>query len=637
MKTSTQSCMRLATLVLALSTLTPAQLAGSYSIDSSQPTSGTNYASFIEAAAALVAQGVSGPVVFVAVPGTGPYAGWNIAAPIVGASAVNSITFAASGPVVISGPGAGTSPCIQLGAAISGGPSYLTFDGLELQNATTSGGFIASGCTYITIRNCKVHNCGSGIWFATTTNSVAEDNEVYAVGNTALAPASTTYGGAISLYLNSDFCTVQRNRLHDCTGNGIFLGSSGSATTPDNAIVINNMLWNCPGLGAYPGGIAIRRSGASVISNNSIWMPSGSAFAGIHQQAGGAVNPQPAEISNNVIRHDGPGACFKFESSTVIPATLFDYNVYDTGVAGVLGQVATVNTTTIAAWQALAAPSLLGREVNTVAGSAGFIAAGDLHISAGSAGFNNGSVVASVAIDIDFQARPMNGVPDRGADETTGAGLFANFSGSTLNGSPGLIVAFTDNSFSSDPGGVLTWTWDFQNDGINDSFTQNPSWTYPCPGIYSVKLTVTDATNPSSTFIRSNYISVTNHVFNMTTTGGGVGDLTIEPIPTSCGMAAGAVSGWTLISLNTSQAVGTGPFGGLVPDANTFAFILTPAGPGNPIHFAVTPGLYPDGGALPLPPGTFSALAGFSMDAVMIYLNAAGGLHYVSNADRVTF
>ena len=36
------------------------------------------------------------------------------------------------------------------------------------------------------------------------------------------------------------------------------------------------------------------------------------------------------------------------------------------------------------------------------------------------------------------------------------------------------------------------WKWDFQNDGIIDSYQQNPDWTYPYPGLYDVKLVVQD-------------------------------------------------------------------------------------------------------------------------------------------------
>ncbi|MGE0142301.1 MAG: PKD domain-containing protein [Planctomycetota bacterium] len=87
-------------------------------------------------------------------------------------------------------------------------------------------------------------------------------------------------------------------------------------------------------------------------------------------------------------------------------------------------------------------------------------------------------------------------------------GLFANFSATPLSGASPLFVNFTDQTFTSDPNGVATWAWDFDNDGNTDSTLQNPQWIYAAPGLYSVKLTVTDSQNPSSSLTKSDYISV---------------------------------------------------------------------------------------------------------------------------------
>src|ERR1019366_2911287 len=63
----------------------------------------------------------------------------------------------------------------------------------------------------------------------------------------------------------------------------------------------------------------------------------------------------------------------------------------------------------------------------------------------------------------------------------------ANFSASgTCAGSP---TTFTDHSV---PAGSLTaWAWDFNNDGVIDATTQNPTYTFATAGTYPVKLTVT--------------------------------------------------------------------------------------------------------------------------------------------------
>ena len=300
------------------------------------------------------------------------------------------------------------------------------------------------------------------------------------------------------------------------------------------------------------------------------------------------MDPQPTIIANNVVRHDGTGACYRFEGTAVTVPTTFDYNLYYPGPSAFVGAVAATNYATLAAWQAVAAPNLAGQELNTVVGDPLFAAANDLHITAASPAFNSGLNIPVVAVDIDGQPRPLNGLFDRGADETFGTGLYATFSAAPVSGAAPLVANFTDLSFSSDPGGVTSWAWDFQNDGVTDSFVQNPSFAYVCPGVYSVKLTVTDGAHPPSMLVHSNFITVSVQPFVMSTTGGGAGDLAIFAVPTICYPTT--AQGWTLVSFSALNPVGAGPFGGIYPDGTTFSWINLPASPGNPLHFTPAPG-----------------------------------------------
>jgi len=72
-------------------------------------------------------------------------------------------------------------------------------------------------------------------------------------------------------------------------------------------------------------------------------------------------------------------------------------------------------------------------------------------------------------------------------------GVRATFS--TLVGPGTSVVAFTDTS----TGNPTSWQWDFQNDGIVDDATQNPSFAYPGPGQYTCRLTVADAFSNDTT------------------------------------------------------------------------------------------------------------------------------------------
>ena len=83
-------------------------------------------------------------------------------------------------------------------------------------------------------------------------------------------------------------------------------------------------------------------------------------------------------------------------------------------------------------------------------------------------------------------------------------GLNSNFSASPLEGQAPLNVQFTDES----TGNPTIWKWDFQNDGVYESFIQNPSFTYNEPGDYNVQLIVVNSTD-SDTLLIINYITVT--------------------------------------------------------------------------------------------------------------------------------
>lgn len=627
---------------LLLTAAVQAQLAGIYSIDSSLPTGGGNYATFQAAATDLATFGVSGPVQFFAL-GTGPYVGFSIVAPIVGASAVNTIEFLGSGTVTMAGVAAGFAQVIHLGTNVTanvGGPSFITIDGFDITAPAAGAGISIGGCANVTVRNCVIHgaNTGAGISIVNSNNCRVENNEVYNVAATPGTPGNSAYAGGISVYYASTAGqggnnVITRNRVHDCTNQGIFVGSSGGTTAPPNITITNNMVWACVGTGTYAGGIAIRRSGGSIISHNSVYMTSGTV-AGINKMGTtAATDPNPAELSNNIVKHDGTGPCIRFETATTPAPTVFNNNCYDPGASAVVGQLVAVNYATLAAWQAT--PQVLGFETASVQGAAGFVGATDLHITPASAGFNTGSAVPGVAFDFDLDPRPLGGISDMGADETPVAGLFTSFSVSTQTGPATLSVSFTDLTFSSDAGGVTSWAWDFQNDGIVDSTAQHPVFVYACPGVYSVTLTTTDASNPTSVLTKLNHITVTQHKFDLATTGGGVGDLTVTPVPTTCGAAVGAVTGYTFLSFTPATPVGLGPFFGITPDAVFFLFLSVPLGVGNPTAFIVAPGFFPDAGPFVLPPGYLSGFAGVTMDAVMVYLGAANNLVHYTNTDRV--
>ncbi len=85
------------------------------------------------------------------------------------------------------------------------------------------------------------------------------------------------------------------------------------------------------------------------------------------------------------------------------------------------------------------------------------------------------------------------------------SGLTSNFSADSTSGYIPLTVNFTDESVPQDS--IITWQWDFENDGTYDSFIQNPTFIYTYSGIYSVKLKVNNVIQADS-LIKYNYITV---------------------------------------------------------------------------------------------------------------------------------
>ncbi|MBC8527141.1 MAG: PKD domain-containing protein, partial [Candidatus Cloacimonetes bacterium] len=82
---------------------------------------------------------------------------------------------------------------------------------------------------------------------------------------------------------------------------------------------------------------------------------------------------------------------------------------------------------------------------------------------------------------------------------------YANFEADSLTGTVPLSVQFTDLSSGEN---IQNWEWDFQNDGIIDSYEQNPEYTYQDTGSYSVRLLIDFG--GFDILIRQNYIHVTS-------------------------------------------------------------------------------------------------------------------------------
>ena len=84
----------------------------------------------------------------------------------------------------------------------------------------------------------------------------------------------------------------------------------------------------------------------------------------------------------------------------------------------------------------------------------------------------------------------------------------ADFSADPTSGMAPLTVNFFDQS-TQPPLPIVTWEWDFDNDGIIDSHEQNPIYTYHEQGVYTVSLTVASFGGfYTDTKVKEDYITV---------------------------------------------------------------------------------------------------------------------------------
>ncbi|MCW3467601.1 right-handed parallel beta-helix repeat-containing protein [Chitinophaga nivalis] len=111
----------------ALLTVSPAFPGGTYTINKGAPGSATNFVSFNAAKAAMEC-GISGPVIFNVVSGSGPYAEQLILDSIAGTSAVNTITFNGNGNTIKFQP----SDNQERAVIKLRGADYITFDSLTI-------------------------------------------------------------------------------------------------------------------------------------------------------------------------------------------------------------------------------------------------------------------------------------------------------------------------------------------------------------------------------------------------------------------------------------------------------------------------------------------------------------------------
>ena len=151
---------------------------------------------------------------------------------------------------------------------------------------------------------------------------------------------------------------------------------------------------------------------------------------------------------------------------------------------------------------------------------------------------NANATITNHSLSTNFEVT-LNGQPadtaswGGGLVATVLNGAIADFQADVTAGASPLTVNFIDTSATSDAGGILSWGWDLDGDGIVDSTVQNPTFTYNACGNYTVTLTVLDGVANNDTRVKTDFIDVDPLV-------AGIG-----PLPELAGVNSAVTLEWT--------------------------------------------------------------------------------------------
>lgn len=95
-------------------------------------------------------------------------------------------------------------------------------------------------------------------------------------------------------------------------------------------------------------------------------------------------------------------------------------------------------------------------------------------------------------------------------------GPLAGFSATNTGGCAGLTTTFNDLSTTDGVNALTNWQWHFGDGNVQDYSAPPFQHTYNTPGVYSVKLVVTDASGCKDSLTRNNLVTATDPVPNFT-------------------------------------------------------------------------------------------------------------------------
>lgn len=370
-------------------------MSGTYTVDSAQAVTQTNFTDIGDAFTALETLGVSGPVVIEVFEGSGPYQSKpsyslggsdnaQFRRQILGVNATNTVTIraAAGERPVIEGAAATCGIFFKpTGALVIAGVEHVTLDGLTVRSATGFGIFIC-------------------------------------------AQNAPPPGGGV--FLPTRFITVRNCLVHDITGGPGIMGYGNDPPFLRDIHVYNNMIHTCTGggVGGFNFGLlSFRRPDAGVVVEHNTVMANGTVTGGngtVSFAGAGAAGPD--RFANNLVITSTNGTPHVHMINGQIPR-FADGNVYYNNAAapGPFAQDGGGPVATFANWQAIYGfdPTGLDGVDPLVVSMAAPI---DLHLQATSPARDRG-VYVPFTVDYDNDSRILGAGPDAGADEVIAGGV----------------------------------------------------------------------------------------------------------------------------------------------------------------------------------------------------------------------
>ncbi len=398
---------------------------------------------------------------------------------------------------LIEGNIASTAPYPQPGAG--GGLATQSNDsGIIVQNNTIRNNIAAS----------NGWGQAGGYFSRWDDNFIFEDN---LVENNSGAFNHTAFGGGV--YLESSSITMQHNTLQnnhssiiDGHGGGAFVYLS-PATLNANTIISNTgAISTSPTGTGYGGGLALYASNIVTVSNNIIAKNQGTGAGpsegdGIWVRSFDAANATYSLLLHNTIANNSIEGIWIGKYSTAV-LTNNIISGHTMAMTNTTPTSATVNADHTLFWNNTTVP-LSG--TNAIFDDPVFAGSDDYHLSLGSAAIDAG-VDVGITTDIDGNSRPVNGIPDIGADEYYSCDIpvtAASISGEE-NGYTDVPYVFTSVITPANATEPVSYAWSPEpNSGGGTLNLATYQWANP--GVYTITLTVE---NCGGTIITTHTITI---------------------------------------------------------------------------------------------------------------------------------